>query len=100
MSESTRDTLPISFSILRLSKPELVSDVPVKLSLKQDIRDGEQCLLGEEEHARLVGDEAFSRRIDVQNASDLCGLEGYLHLPPSFGQLHLGEVRHCGPSSL
>ena len=92
-SESSRDEQPISFSILRLSKPEFVTEVPIKLNLEEDVKDGQPLTLDEGERQRLVAEEGFTGRVHSTDASKLSGLEGYLQVPAHFGQVHLGEVR-------
>jgi len=86
---------PISFSLLRLSKPELLVETPLKLNLEEDIRLDEKLKLEDEEHSELVGEEGFSHRVHLESPSDLSGLNGWIQLPQDIGEVYLGEQFCC-----
>eukprot|EP00210_Caulerpa_lentillifera_P006038 g5770.t1 len=86
---------PISFSLLRLSKPDLVVETPIKLNLEKDIRLDDLLSLNDDERNRLVGEEGFSDRIHLSTASELSGLNGWIQLPQNIGQVYLGEQFSC-----
>lgn len=92
MSGNSEDEPPIGFSVLRLSKPDFVTETPIKLNLEEDIVEGTRLILDEKDRSQIVGEEGFAHRVHAVTSSDISGCIGYLSLPSSLGQIHLGEV--------
>jgi hypothetical protein len=104
----------LTFYVIRLAKPLLDLDPPLRLDLERDF-DGRAPLPGEGGGAGTTGGAGrggagttsatgskpgagggrFAGRIDAGDPLAALGLRGPLGLPPSFGPVYLGEQFSC-----
>ena len=81
----------LAFRILRLAKPALSVEQPLKFKLDEDM----VCDSNRRESHRLASTsfkEPFADRTELHSALDACGVHGLMILSKSFGEAYLGEV--------
>ena len=87
------DTL--NFRILRLSKPALGVQRPLKFQLDEDMTADAVRRTTHSTASSRGFKEPFADRAELQNAIDACGVSGLMVLSKSFGEAYLGEVICC-----
>ena len=89
----TEDAL--AFRILRLAKPALSVQQPLKFQLEEDMTS-DSIRRASHSKASTKFKEPFADRIEIQSALDACGVDGLMLMSKSFGDAYLGEV-NCYP---
>jgi hypothetical protein len=72
----------LAFRVMRLSAPQLQTDLPLRLALAADTAAD----------AADVAKQAFAHRTVLRDPIDACGIGANLELPQSFGLIYLGET--------
>ena len=87
------DLHSLGFRVMRLCRPSLLSEAPLRFDLAQDMASG----WSDQAEASSLPDQAsapFAQRVQLQQPVGHWGSEGLLELPQSFGMIYLGEVTH------
>lgn len=84
----TEDAL--AFRILRLAKPALSVQQPLKFQLEEDMTS-DSIRRASHSKASTKFKEPFADRIEIQSALDACGVDGLMLMSKSFGDAYLGE---------
>ena len=84
----------LSFRIIRLAKPALSIEEPLKFKLDEDMVSDS---MRRESHrsASTSFKEPYADRTELHSAIDACGVKGLMVLSKSFGEAYLGEVSGC-----
>jgi len=81
----------LSFRVMRLCKPSISVETPLKLDLAHDMFGPDVY-----ETASASGKESFrtphSSRIHLEDTVEASGVSGLLELPQTFGNIYLGEI--------
>lgn len=80
----------LTFRILRLAKPDLGVDRPLKFKLDEDMVPDDR--MDSHRNASTSFKEPFADRTELHSALDACGVQGLMVLSKSFGEAYLGEV--------
>lgn len=89
----------LSFKVMRLCKPSILVDTPLRLDLDQDTRPDPGTSDAGAGPSHSAGSPIsgltfpFADRIQAHGIMGNCGVDGVLELPQSFGTMYLGEVR-------
>ncbi len=81
----------LAFRILRLAKPALSVQQPLKFQLDEDMTS-DTIRRASHSSASSRFKEPFADRTELQSAIDSCGVGGLMVLSKSFGDAYLGEV--------
>ena len=82
---------PLAFRVLRLAKPALGVQQPLKFQLDEDMTS-DAIRRASHSTASSRFKEPFANRVELQSALDACGVGGMMVLSKSFGDAYLGEV--------
>lgn len=85
----------LTFRILRLSKPALGVQRPLKFQLDEDMTSDAVRRTTHSTASSRGYKEPFADRAELQTAIDACGVSGLMVLSKSFGEAYLGEVNCC-----
>ena len=92
------DLHSLGFRVMRLCRPSVLSDAPLRFDLDQDLASG----WPDPSEASALPEDAstpFAQRIQIQQPVGHWGSEGLLELPQSFGMIYLGEVTNPAAAS-
>lgn len=94
----------LGFRVMRLCKPSLHVDAPLRLNLGEDMEADGGRVAGVDE-AEALACAPFASRVQLGDSLDAAGLTGMMELPQSFGTIYLGEVNEqkrtpCPPVSI
>ena len=82
----------LGFRVMRLCKPNLQEETPLRLDLATDLTADWQPTSTGRQSSIDTENIPFANRVQMRLPSDAWGLEGMLELPQSFGVIYLGEV--------
>ncbi|KAK9811919.1 hypothetical protein WJX72_012399 [[Myrmecia] bisecta] len=86
----------LEFRVIRLCKPNLHTALPLRFNLTEDLTaDYVDLGGGALPSADLLSSAAgssFADRVQLSDAMDASGLDGYMEVPQSFGTIYLGET--------
>lgn len=82
----------LAFRILRLAKPALGVQSPLKFQLDEDMTSDSIRRTTYSTASSRGYKEPFADRAQLQTAIDACGVNGLMVLSKSFGDAYLGEV--------
>ena len=89
----------LAFRILRLAKPALGVQQPLKFQMDDDMTSDSVRRATHSNASTRGYKEAFADRTELQTAIDACGVTGLMVLSKSFGDAYLGEVICCSLSA-
>eukprot|EP00873_Tetraselmis_striata_P026048 jgi/Tetstr1/446312/TSEL_033855.t1 len=81
----------LGFRVMRLCKPSLHVDAPLRLNLGEDMEADGGRVAGVDE-AEALACAPFASRVQLGDSLDAAGLTGMMELPQSFGTIYLGET--------